>query len=75
MNMAERVRACYQHATLRWVSGARMSYPSLRSRFGVDASANHTVLVSRIIKATMDAGQVCPADPQNLRAGYLPWWA
>lgn len=73
MNMVERVRACYQHASLRWVGGERLTNPSFRQRLGVDDDGRW--LISRIIKAAVDAEQIRPADPENPRAGYLPWWA
>jgi hypothetical protein len=35
MTPSERLRACYQHAALRWMSGERATNASLRQRFGV----------------------------------------
>ncbi len=72
MGAEERVRACYQHAALLCVTGKRLSNESLRQRLGADDRQAATV--SRIIKASLEAGVIKAADPQNVRAGYLPWW-
>jgi predicted HTH transcriptional regulator len=53
MNREERVRACYQHACLQYVTGKRMSNASLRRRLGIETS-NYPV-ASRIIRDTIDA--------------------
>ena len=37
MTTEERLRACYQHAVLRYMSGKRMKNSTLRERFGVDS--------------------------------------
>ncbi len=70
MSAAERVRACYQHAVLRWVSGERTTNSSLRERFGI---ADHNASqVSRVIKAALTAGLIRFAEPDTQRAIYLP---
>jgi hypothetical protein len=76
MNRDERVRACYQHACLQYVSGKRMSNASLRKRLGI-ADRNYP-LASRIIKDAITAGLVKPhaEGTQSKRdATYLPFWA
>ena len=76
MNRDERVRACYQHARLQYVSGKRMSNASLRKRLGI-ADRNYP-LASRIIKDAITAGLVKPhaEGTQSKRdATYLPFWA
>lgn len=36
MTIDERVRACYQHAVIKYLSGERMKNASLCERFGID---------------------------------------
>lgn len=36
MSRPERIRACYQHAVLKWLSGEKMKNSTLCERFGID---------------------------------------
>ena len=76
MSKGDRVRACYQHCVLQYISGSRMSNQSLRQRFGVPESKSATV--SLIIGATKDDGLIKAdeSDSGSTRyARYLPFWA
>ena len=76
MTKADRVRACYQHCCLQYVTGQRMSNQSLRQRFGLSESKAATV--SLVIGATKDAGLIKADDSETLSsryARYLPFWA
>jgi len=76
MTQAERVRACYQHACLQWVSNVKMSNATLRKRFGIDE--HNYPMVSRVIAETLDAKLIKPADPDSKskkHARYVPFWA
>jgi ATP-dependent DNA helicase RecG len=76
MERDDRVRACYQHACLRYVSNDTMTNTSLRERFGI-AAENYSI-ASRIIAETIDAGMIKRRDPEsksNKHAKYLPYWA
>lgn len=73
MTPEERVRACYQHAALRYVSGERMKNATLCERFGIDA--RNASQASVVIRQTLEAGLIRPADPAHPRAGYVPFWA
>lgn len=76
MSKADRVRACYQHCCLQYVSGRRMSNQSLRERFKL--SEGKAATVSLVIGATRDAGLVKAdeSDSTSTRyARYLPFWA
>jgi len=76
MNPDERVRACYQHACLQYVSGNKMSNSSLRKRLGITDS--NYPMASRIIKDTITAGLIKPHDEgtrSKRDAAYLPFWA
>jgi ATP-dependent DNA helicase RecG len=73
---AAQVRACYFHACLRFVSGAQLTNASLRERFGL-GEGDHTV-ASRLIRETVAASLIKPADPSSRSrkyARYLPFWA
>lgn len=73
MMFDEKVRACYQHAVLRYLAGGNMRDASLRKRFGLDARS--TGPVSRVIGATREQGWIKPADPNHPQYGYVPFWA
>ncbi len=73
MTVDERVRACYQHAVIKYLSGGeRMKNSSLCERFGIDTK--NAAQVSSVIKATLKEGSIKVADPEHPRAGYLPCW-
>ena len=76
MSKTDRVRACYQHCCLMYVSNQRMSNQSLRERFGLPESKAATV--SLVIGAAKEAG-VIKADESETSstryARYLPFWA
>lgn len=75
MSKTDRIRACYLHACLRYVSHQVMSNASLRARFGVEERNKATV--SRLIRDAVDSGLVMPQDakaaPKMMR--YVPYWA
>lgn len=74
MTQEERVRACYQHAALKFVSGGeRMTNSSLRERFGI--AERNASQASAVIRLALEDGQIRPADPEHPRAGYVPHWA
>lgn len=76
MQAEDRIRACYLHACLRYVSSDLMTNASLRERFRVD-QRNYS-MISRLIKDTIEAGLVKPHDPSSRsrkHAKYLPFWA
>lgn len=76
MDRNDRIRACYQHASLKWVMGQYMTNQSLRERFKLDEEKSATV--SQVITATVDAGLVKPDDKVGASkklARYLPFWA
>lgn len=76
MSRDERIRACYQHACLQYVSGRKMSNTSLRKRLGIKDS--NYPLASRIIKDTIEAGLTkAHAEWTGAKrdATYVPFWA
>jgi len=75
MDRADRVRACYLHACLRYVERNPMTNSSLRERFGIEKQNSATA--SRIIRDAVEDGLVKPFDPEQGKkhAKYLPQWA
>lgn len=73
MSSEERVRACYQHAVLKYVSGDRMRNSTLRERFGVERQ--NAAQVSNVIKQALLREVIRPADSDHPKAGYVPSWA
>jgi predicted HTH transcriptional regulator len=76
MGRTDRIRACYQHARLQFVSYKRMTNASLRERLNI-ADRNHAI-ASRIIGDTLEVGLIKPFDPENRSkrlAQYVPFWA
>ncbi|MEI7826171.1 MAG: transcriptional regulator, partial [Chlorobiaceae bacterium] len=72
---AERVRACYLHACLKYVSREFLTNASLRERFGVEEK--NKAAVSRYIREAVDAGVIKPFDEDAARKlmKYVPFWA
>lgn len=76
MDRDDRVRACYQHCSLKWVMNERMTNQSLRERFKLpDGRASVT---SQIIAAAIESGLVKADETvggSRKYARYLPYWA
>lgn len=73
MSVEERVRACYQHAVIKHLSGERMKNNTLCNRFGI--KPGNAAQASAVIKVTLERGFIRAADPKHPRAGYVPVWA
>jgi len=76
MDKNDRIRACYQHACLKYVTNDKMTNQSLRARFKI--SDENAAIVSRIIKETANAGLIKEDDPDNKSrkyVRYIPIWA
>ncbi|MEA1050998.1 ATP-binding protein [Lamprobacter modestohalophilus] len=73
MTPDERIRACYQHAVLKFLSGERMKNASLCKRFGINGS--QASQASQIIRKSLEAGLIKLADAEHPRSGYVPAWA
>ena len=76
MGRQDRIRACYQHACLCYVSGKRMTNATLRQRLGIKAS--NYPMASRIIRDTLDSKLIKPytqASESRKDASYVPIWA
>lgn len=76
LDKKEKIRACYQHSCLKWVSNDKMSNQSLRERFKIDDK--NAAIASRIIKDTFEAGMIKEDDPESKsrkHRSYIPFWA
>lgn len=76
MDKNDRVRSCYQHCCLKYVSNEKMTNQSLRNRFKIDEK--NAATASRIIKETMGEGLIKDEDPNSKSrkyTGYIPFWA
>ena len=75
MDKADRVRACYLHACLKWVMRDYLTNGSLRERFGVEEK--NKAAVSRYIREAVEMGMIKPFDEAASRKmmKYVPYWA
>lgn len=75
MTREERVRACYQHAVLKYISNERMTNTSLRGRLNIDDS--NYPMASKIIRETINANLIKLFDSSvsNRDRSYVPTWA
>jgi ATP-dependent DNA helicase RecG len=74
MSSEARIRACYQHACLRYESNDYMSNASFRTRLGL--SDRQYPQASIIIRDTIDQGLIRPLneDQGNRNARYVPYY-
>ena len=70
MSRPDKVRACYQHACLNYVSGEYMTNHSFRERLNIDKK-NYSI-VSRIIKEAIETGVIVEYEKSRM---YVPYWA
>lgn len=72
----DKIRACYQHACLKYVSNEKMTNQSLRERFGIEPH-NYSI-ASRIIRDALEDKVIKEDDPESKSrkfASYIPFWA
>ncbi len=70
MSIDDKIRACYQHAVLRWLDGKRMTNESLRERLQIPKT-NYPA-ASKIIADTLKAGKIKKSEKPK---EYVPFWA
>lgn len=76
MTVQERIEACYQHATICFLSHKYMTNTSLRGRLKMPKK--QSPMVSKVIRETLEAGRIKPKDPNNTSRKYneyIPFWA
>lgn len=75
MDSADRIRAIYLHACLRYVERDFMTNTTLRGRFGI--ATKNSATASRLIKEALSAKMIRLHDesaaPKYRK--YVPWWA
>ncbi|OIR24844.1 ATP-binding protein [Bathymodiolus thermophilus thioautotrophic gill symbiont] len=70
----ERMRACYQHAVIKYIVGeGRLKNSSLCVRFGI-AKGNESQ-ATKVIKSALSKKLIKIADTESPRSGYWPFWA
>ena len=74
MDRAERVRATYLHACLRYVNREYLTNTSVRGRFGIEV--RNSAKASRLIGEAVQEGAIVPDDPRAAPKlmRYMPWW-
>jgi len=73
MDGQDRIRACYQHACLWYVSGKQMTNTSLRERLKIPKESYQ--LASRIIRDAVKADLIRLKSGSRKDASYVPFWA
>lgn len=75
MTKEDKVRACYQHCCLQYLSGNKMTNESFRGRLNI-SDKNYSI-ASRIISETVTRKLIKPDESSRSRkyAQYLPEWA
>jgi len=75
MNRADRVRACYMHACLRYVMRQSVTNTSIRERFGIEEK--NAALASRLLNEAIEDEMIVVRDPSvgTRSRSYLPYWA
>ncbi|MCL2246994.1 MAG: putative DNA binding domain-containing protein [Lentimicrobiaceae bacterium] len=75
MGRKDKINACYQHCSLRYLKNEKMTNQSLRERFEVEERNYSTI--SRIIRDTIEANLIKEEDPDNKAkrySRYVPFW-
>ena len=75
LDKEERIRACYLHASLKYISHEVMNNSTLRERFGIEVK--NSAMISRVIKQAIEAGVIKMYDPTagTRSARYVPHWS
>jgi ATP-dependent DNA helicase RecG len=75
MSREDRIRACYQHCVLNYVTHKPTTNQSLRARFGLADDKAETA--SRVLGEAVDAGLIKRRDPESgskKYTSYVPIW-
>ncbi|NLH59780.1 MAG: transcriptional regulator [Ignavibacteriales bacterium] len=76
LDKKEKIRACYQHACLKYVSNEKMTNQTLRERFKIESQ--NAAIASRIIRDALEERVIKEDNPESKSrkyASYLPFWA
>ena len=75
MTKDDRIRACYQHCCLKYMSNEKMTNQSFRERMGIEEK--NYPMASKIIKETINSGFIKEYSPENKSrkfTSYIPHW-
>jgi predicted HTH transcriptional regulator len=74
MDKADRVRACYLHACLKYVNRRFLTNASLRERWGIEEK--NKAIASRYIREALEDGAIKPYDEEAAKKmmKYVPYW-
>ncbi len=70
MSKPDKIRACYQHACLKYVSGEYMTNQSFRERLNI--KKKNYPIVSRLIREAIVKGVIVEYEKSKM---YVPYWA
>ncbi len=76
MDRENKIRACYQHCCLKYVSNQKMTNQTLRERFKIEPK--NAATASRIIADTLKEELIKEENENNTSrkfASYVPFWA
>lgn len=75
MDKADKIRACYLHASLRYIQHDYMTNTTLRERFNIDVK--NRSMVSKIINDAIEANKIAIYDETvgTKARTYIPSWA
>ncbi|HCS52196.1 hypothetical protein [Rubinisphaera sp.] len=75
MDIADRVRACYLHACLKYANRDYLTNGSIRERFGIEKE--NSAMASRYIREAVEDGMIhaVDADASKKYMKYVPFWA
>lgn len=75
LSRTDRIRACYLHACLCYVTRRKMTNTTLRKRFGI--ADQNAAEASRLLKEAVDDGKIVISGSSAGRRHrtYLPFWA
>jgi predicted HTH transcriptional regulator len=71
MDKQDRIRATYQHCSLKFLSQESMTNSTLRDRFGLSKKQHSKA--SKIISDTLEEGLIKPADPENKSTKHIKY--
>ena len=71
MDKQDRIRATYQHCSLKFSNQECMTNTTLRKRFGLEDKQHSKA--SKIISDTLDKGLIKPADPENKSTRHMKY--
>ena len=77
MEKSERVRACFQHCCLKWITNEKMTNQSLRERFGLPNNQAKITAMYQLISEAVALSLIKPVETESgskRYASYVPIW-